>query len=185
MLKRVVWVPQTRFTRYAQAITGKLRRGDLKDIIITMLKFRFGWDLSPDPAPASQQSSALVLSDDGVDSGLLALAGIAGYYRIAADWRHLSNELALRGIAAGYNEIVRGAKLIGLKARIIENPSSSRLATAPVPSIVRLKTGAYCVLVGKTSEGLFRIVDPVSRGARELPLDELVEEIEPGDPEGG
>ena len=179
MLKRVVWDPQTLFTRYARAITGKLRRGDFKEIVINVLKSRFGWDLSPGPAPAAQPSAALTLSDCGVDSGLMALAGIAGYYRIAADWRHLSNELALRGIAAGSNELVRAAKLIGLKARIIENPPSSRLAAAPVPSIVRLKTGAYCVLTGKTSEGLFRIVDPVSRGARELPLDELLNEIEP------
>ncbi len=120
-----------------------------------------------------------MLADNGADSGLLALAGIAGYYRVAADWRHISNELALRGIAAGPNEIIRGAKLIGLKARVVENPSASRLAAAPVPSIVRLKKGGYCVLTGKTSQDLFRIVDPVSRGVREMPLDELVEEIEP------
>ena len=130
MLKRVVWDPQTLFTRYAQAITGKLRRGDFKEIVINVLKSRFGWDLSPDPAPAAQQSAALTLSDCGADSGLLALAGIAGYYRIAADWRHLSNELALRGLAAGSNEIVRAAKLIGLKARshresVVEPPGCS------------------------------------------------------------
>ncbi len=53
MLKRVVWDPQTLFTRYAQVITGILRRGDFKDTVITMLKSWFGWDLAPDPAPQS------------------------------------------------------------------------------------------------------------------------------------
>ena len=179
MLKRAVREPQTLFPRYAQAIIGKLQRGDFKRLFINALKSWFGWDLSPDPALPAQESAALVLGDGGVDSGLVALAGIAGYYRIAADWRHLSNELALRGSAAFHKDIVRAAKLIGLKARVIENPSSSRLAAAPVPAIVRLKSGAYWVLTGKMGEDLFRIVDPVTRGARVLPLSELVEEIEP------
>ena len=179
MLKRVVSDPQILLIRYAQALIGKWRGGNLKRIVTNASKYRFRWNSSVDPDPPAPECATPTLTDQGVDSGLFALAAIAGYYRIAADWRHLSNELALRGIAAGSNEIVRAAKLIGLKARIIENPSSSRLAAAPVPSIVRLKTGAYCVLTGKTSEALVRIVDPVSRGARELPLDQLVEEIEP------
>ena len=90
MLERVVSKSQTLFFRTIQTIIGRARRGDFKEIFINALKSRFGWDLSPDPAPAAQQSVALTLSD--MDSGLLALVGIAGYYRIAADWRHLSNE---------------------------------------------------------------------------------------------
>ncbi len=178
MLKRVVWDSQTLFTRHAQFIAGKLRRGNFKENFLNLLKLGFGSGESPDPAPDAPQSGALALAENGADSGLMSLVGIAGYYRIAADWRHLSKELALKG-AAGDNDIIRCAKLIGLKARVIESPSQDRLTTAPVPSIVRLRDGGYCVLAGKTPAGLFRIVDPVSRGSRELPLEELVEQIEP------
>ncbi len=113
------------------------------------------------------------------DSGLRALCGIASYYRIAADPAHLATELALHGGEAGEKDLVRAAALIGLKARIVENPSAARLAAAPVPAILRLKSGGYCILGGETPGGLLRIVDPVTRIARELPLDELRAEIEP------
>jgi hypothetical protein len=112
-------------------------------------------------------------------SGLAALCGIAAYYRIAADPAHLVKELAVQGAEADGGDLVRAAKMIGLKARVIENPSASRLAGAPVPAILRFRTGGYCILGGQTPSGEFRIVDPVTRVARELPLDELQAETDP------
>jgi subfamily B ATP-binding cassette protein HlyB/CyaB len=69
--------------------------------------------------------------------------------------------------------------MIGLKARVVENPSAERLAGAPVPAMLRLRTGDYCILGGETTSGLFRIVDPVTRIARELSLAEVQAETEP------
>ena len=101
-------------------------------------------------------------------SGLRALCGIAAYYRIAADPAHLVKELALSDDEAGDRDLVRAAKMIGLKARIVDDPSAERLAGAPVPAILRLKTGGYCILGGETASENFRIVDPVTRVAREM-----------------
>ena len=112
-------------------------------------------------------------------SGLRALCGIAAYYRIAADPIHLAKELALPMCEAGVKDLARAANMIGLKARIIETPSPARLAAAPVPAILKLRTGGYCVLGGETASGDYRIVDPVTRVPREIPLDQLVAEIEP------
>ena len=112
-------------------------------------------------------------------TGLAALCAIAAYYRIAADPAWLAKELALQGADAGEKELVRAAKMVGLKARIVENPTASRLAGAPVPSLLKLKSGGYVVLGGETAKGDFRIVEPVTRTARELPLEQLQAEVEP------
>jgi len=87
-------------------------------------------------------------------SGLAALCGIAAYYRIAADPAHLVKELAVQGAEADGGDLVRAAKMIGLKARVIENPSASRLAGAPVPAILQFKTGGYGILGGATPAGI-------------------------------
>ena len=79
MLKRVVWDSQIRFTRYAEAIIDKLRRGDFKEVLLNALKSWFGWDLFSNTVPHTEQRGALALTDGEVDSGLLALVGIAGY----------------------------------------------------------------------------------------------------------
>ena len=112
-------------------------------------------------------------------TGLGALCGIAAYYRIAADPAHIAKELAISTSEEAPGDLARAAAKIGLKARIVENPSPERLAAAPAPALVRLKTGTWCVFGGATPAGLYRIVDPISRIAREIPIDELVAEIEP------
>ena len=93
-------------------------------------------------------------SSQAAHTGLKALCGIAAYYRIAADPAHLVKELALSGAEAGHRDLVRAAKIIGLKARIVENPSAERLGGAPVPAILRLKTGGYGILGGATPAGI-------------------------------
>ena len=53
-------------------------------------------------------------------SGLRALCGIAAFFRIAADPGHLVKELALPPDEASPNDLIRAAKSIGLKARVVE-----------------------------------------------------------------
>ena len=112
-------------------------------------------------------------------SGLAALCGIAAYYRIAADPAHLAKELALQGGEAGDRDIVRAARLIGLKARVVENPSAKRVSCAPAPALLRCKDGGYLVFGGRTPAGLWRVVDPTTRVASELSLDDLVAQSAP------
>lgn len=113
-----------------------------------------------------------------VDTGLAALCGIAGYYRIAAHAGQLAHELAL-GEAATPDEIVRAARLAGLKARILRRPSVDRLASLPTPAILKLAGGGFVVLGGRDAGGAHRIVDPITRLARELTSSELHAAIEP------
>ncbi|MCP1845514.1 subfamily B ATP-binding cassette protein HlyB/CyaB [Bradyrhizobium sp. USDA 4524] len=107
-----------------------------------------------------------------VDTGLAALCGIAAYYRIAANPASLARELALHGRAEP-RDVIRAAKLTGLKARLVSKPSIRRIASVPLPAITRLQDGKFVVLGGRTPSGLIRIVDPITRISRELPIDEI------------
>jgi subfamily B ATP-binding cassette protein HlyB/CyaB len=107
------------------------------------------------------------------------LCGIAAYYRIAADPLNLARDLAIFDREASENDLLRGAKIIGLKAHIVRRPSRRRLSRAPTPAILRFKSGDYCVFTGQTPAGLFRIVDPITRIPREITIAELASEIDP------
>ncbi|MGY3581598.1 subfamily B ATP-binding cassette protein HlyB/CyaB [Bradyrhizobium sp. USDA 4341] len=106
-----------------------------------------------------------------VDPGLAALCGIAAYYRIAVDPATLARELALVA-GAGPGDVVRAAKLAGLKARLVNRPSIRRVASMPLPAIIRFD-GSFVILGGRSPSGLFSIVDPITRTNREMRLDEI------------
>ena len=113
------------------------------------------------------------------DSGLLALCGIAGYFRIAVDPVHLKRELALLHKDAEETDIVRAAQSIGLKARIIESVDAARLEKVPVPAVARLRDGQFVVFGGKLPSGNYRIVDPITRINREVSPEEYLSIAEP------
>lgn len=105
-------------------------------------------------------------------SGLRALCGIASYYRIAADPLNLARDLAIFDREADERDILRAAKIIGLKAHVVRRPSRRRLARVPTPAILRLKSGDYTLFTGKTPTGLFRTIDPITRIPRECTIAE-------------
>jgi subfamily B ATP-binding cassette protein HlyB/CyaB len=127
-------------------------------------------------AAASSSDGAAAASDA---SGLAALCGIAAYFRIAADPAYLHRELALSEDEARPEDILRAARMVGLKARRIEGVTAKRLATLPTPCILRLSTGGYVVFGGANKDGQARVVDPLTRADRIISLDALIGEIEP------
>jgi ABC-type bacteriocin/lantibiotic exporter with double-glycine peptidase domain len=62
-------------------------------------------------------------------SGLSALCGIAAYFRIVADPAYLHRELALPQGDVRPEDILRAARLVGLKARRVDNLNAARLST--------------------------------------------------------
>ena len=130
--------------------------------------------------PAADPATGTAVAGGAIDdSGLRALCGIAAYFRIAAGAQQLRQELALVGAEIGDTDLVRAAKLIGLRARWVKTIAPSRLMTVPTPAILALRSGGYVVFGGKTPAGTWRIVDPVSHTATELPFGELLARIEP------
>jgi subfamily B ATP-binding cassette protein HlyB/CyaB len=110
-----------------------------------------------------------------VDTGLRALCAIAGFYRIATDGDHIRRELALGEDLASVYDLMRGAKLAGLKARVVRIRSRKRLSHLPVPAIIRLKDRSFTVYSGVSPGGEFRLVDPTTRIARDLPYEAFAE----------
>jgi subfamily B ATP-binding cassette protein HlyB/CyaB len=110
------------------------------------------------------------------DSGLQALSGIAAYYRIMADPVLIRRELALGTNLASAGDIVRAAQVIGLKARIISSLKKERLTALPAPTILGMRSGSFEIFGGAMPSGEFRLVNPITRRDRMVPLDQLVEE---------
>src|SRR5271157_1918758 len=112
-----------------------------------------------------------------LDPGLRALCGIAAYYRIGADPVQLARELALGERAADESDLIRAAKIIGLKARLIGEVTAERLAILPAPAIMRMTNGALMVFAGRNTAGLCRLVDPISHAAGEEPVEDVARKI--------
>ena len=86
------------------------------------------------------------------------------YYRIGADPARLQRELALGVRQADELDLIRAARLIGMRA----GPSAERTGRMPTPAVVRLKSGAICVFAGRVASALCRLVDPISHACDEL-----------------
>jgi ATP-binding cassette, subfamily B, bacterial HlyB/CyaB len=106
------------------------------------------------------------------DSGLVALASIAGHYRIAADPFQLAHDLGLGTRVASGEDIVRAATRLGLKARALQDKRPKRLHSAPTPAILRMKDGFYRILVQRLVDGRLRIADPLTRTVRDDSADD-------------
>src|SRR6516164_9987760 len=102
-----------------------------------------------------------------VDEGLLALCQIAGFYRVGADPSQLAHKLALHGRTAQSEDLVRAAKLLHLKARILHAPSEQRLKTVPTPALVKLK-GGFVILGGRNADGKLPLLHLATRVVRAL-----------------
>ena len=114
---------------------------------------------APPPAPA-------------VDSGLMGLALIAGYYRIAADPAQIKHQLAMIGRFADAEDLVRGANLLGLRSRILRGVNAARLGAVPYPALLRGKDGGFIALGVGSAKGRVRTVDPVTRIPADVSLEE-------------
>ena len=110
-----------------------------------------------------------------MDSGLAGLTLVAGYYRIAADPAQLRHQLALNGRMANAEDVVRGANLLALKSRILTRVTAERLGSIPYPALMGLKDGGFVVLGVGTAKGRVRLIDAISRSARDLSLEEARE----------
>lgn len=109
------------------------------------------------------------------DSGLSALAVAASFHRVPCDVPQLVHELGLGHNASTPVEIVRAAKMLGLKARILKGQSKKRLQTTPLPALVQLKDGSFAVLGRRSEDGTIRVVEPVQRKSEVEKIDDLVQ----------
>ena len=117
-------------------------------------------------------------ADGGLETGLRAVAAIAGYYRIAADPQFLKRELALHRGVAEPEDLVRAAQLMRLKARVVRAPGPNRLATVPTPAILRDRSGRYHVLLSHEN-GRAGLLDMQTRQRHNIEIAAVAETFQP------
>nr|WP_026620359.1 type I secretion system permease/ATPase [Ensifer sp. WSM1721] len=118
-------------------------------------------------------SAAIPELEQQTDNGLRALCLVAGYYRIAAQAEVIAKQLAFSEPALT-DDLVRAAKLIGLKARHVAAVSLARLSGLPTPAIACLADGGFAIFAGATSSGQLRLVNPATMETREIDASELL-----------
>jgi subfamily B ATP-binding cassette protein HlyB/CyaB len=96
------------------------------------------------------------------DSGLECLAALGAHHRTSIDLEHLRHELNLSGRPASARDLAKAARLSGLKARLFERKDFKQLQSAPRPCIVKMKDGAFRILVAVDDDEirLFNPADP-------------------------
>ena len=93
-----------------------------------------------------------------VDPGLIALVNLLRLNSVGADADQIRHQLG--GVRVGTGEMLRVAKGLSLKARILKT-KWARLAHTPMPAIAVLRDGGF-LLVGKVGEDKALIQHPLS-----------------------
>lgn len=96
------------------------------------------------------------------DSGLRALCGIVAYYQDTVVPEYLADQLTLTG-PASEDDLLRGARMLGLKANVRANMTARHLAQCPMPAMVCLADGRYRVLCGQDEIDDWILIDPITR----------------------
>ncbi|KQV16110.1 peptidase C39 [Rhizobium sp. Root1203] len=111
------------------------------------------------------------------DSGLAAIAAIAGYFRISSRPDTLARELALDRVSQP-DDILRAAKIAGLKARAIRGVGKDRLTTLPVPAIACLRDSTFAILGTPNHDGLYQLINPIDFSTRTITPEDLLAETD-------
>jgi subfamily B ATP-binding cassette protein HlyB/CyaB len=109
--------------------------------------------------------------------GFQALAQVARSLGVHTTAAQIAHEMAQGRTPPSAEDLVRAAKLIGLKARLIRDPDAKRLRAIPVPAIMRLHDGTWAIFGGETEAGLFRVFDPLTRDTEKLPIEEVLRRL--------
>ena len=110
--------------------------------------------------------------------GFMAVAQLASHHGVLASAAQLSHETGLGDVPPTADDLARSAIGIGLKARVVRDPTLKRLKTIPVPAIIKVKDGTWAVFGVETDPGLYRVIDPVTRRQLQLPIEDVLARID-------
>ncbi|GJE69433.1 type I secretion system permease/ATPase [Methylorubrum podarium] len=127
----------------------------------------------PERPPAGQDQAG-PLPETGSDAGLSALALLASYHHVACEAAQLRHELGLGAAAAQAADLVRGARRLKLKARLLERQGPERLNEIPLPAILAFDDDRFVVLGRRLDDGRFRIVDAAAGTAEHVPAEAVM-----------
>ena len=109
------------------------------------------------------------------DTGLAGIALIASRYGIHSEARSLAYDLGLMTAPVAIEDLVRAARLLGLKAHAVVGESRARLETLPRPALVRLTDDRWYIF-DSAANGADCLIQPQSRVVVHLSLDDIAED---------
>lgn len=114
-----------------------------------------------DPCPLEGPSPTSAVAHD---TGLLCLTLIASMHRVAADAAQLAHSLALHNRLADTTDLLRAARLLGLKARAVRKHLPQDLGHLALPAMVRFSDGQWGVIVRRLTKESYLLVHADGRG---------------------
>lgn len=111
--------------------------------------------------------------DAGPDSGLSALALVSSFHQVPCELGQVRHELGLGSGTASAVDLVRGAKLISLRARLLRDQKPERLERVPLPAIIQWDDDSFRLVGRRLDDGTFRIIDPVARTAEHIDREQV------------
>ena len=108
-----------------------------------------------------------------LDTALICLATAAKILGIPADEQQLRRAYAIGSAGMDMTTLLRAAKDIGLKARLV-TPDKERFSKLPIPAIAILTNG-NCVVVGRTHQNAVTLIDPYRSRPFSLPLEQFLQ----------
>jgi subfamily B ATP-binding cassette protein HlyB/CyaB len=106
-----------------------------------------------------------------MDPGLASFALMLRLLGVAATPEQIAHQLDLGHRPMGPDDMLRAAKRLGLKARLVTS-RPERLARTPLPAIALTRDGR-CVVLAKLADGKALIQDPAKPRPESVSLDEL------------
>ena len=113
-----------------------------------------------------------------INGGLKAVAQVALFHGVPTTVAELSHQLALGDTPPTTEDLARAAKLVGLKARIVRDPTARRLRRIPVPALIRLRSGNWAIFGIETTPGKYRVLLPLTGRQEYLSIEEILERLD-------
>ena len=112
------------------------------------------------------------------NGGFVAVAHLANHHGVLASAAQLNHRSGLGDKPPTADDLARAAIQVGLKARVIRDPSARRMKTIPVPAIIKVKDGTWAVFGVETDPGLHRVIDPQTRRQVQLSIEDVLERLD-------
>ncbi|MGU3537401.1 type I secretion system permease/ATPase [Methylobacterium sp. A54F] len=114
------------------------------------------------PAPTPQQAAP---PPPLPDSGLSALALVASFHQVNCEPAQVRHELGIGTAPSSDVDVVRGARKLGLKGRLLRKQKPERLDKVPYPCIIQYQDGSFRLIGRRFDDGKLRVIDAASRAA--------------------
>ncbi|RVU35246.1 type I secretion system permease/ATPase [Hwanghaeella grinnelliae] len=115
-------------------------------------------DTANEPETGTESVEPVAIESDDIDSGIFGLVLLLRFFGMPGDPEQIRHQFGRPGEQATAEDLLRAAKRLGLKARLVSS-DFARLSKTPLPALAETKDGGFVVL-GSVKDGKVLIQDP-------------------------